>query len=146
MKYTIPFLVSIALVCISFSLPYTFGLTTNKFNESSVVFEFAPEYYETTIYAFEDFFAQLNLVIVGLIALIFFFTKKRWFKFLLIPLGFIFLISQLLVFVSTVAGFGAPFGNSLRIGFYLMFTGTILAIVVTAVKPHLRSSKDFEDF
>lgn len=146
MKYTISFLVSAALVCVGFYLPYTFGLTTNKFNGSSVIFEFAPEYYETTICGFEDFFAQLNLVIVGLIALIFFFTKKRWFKFLLIPLGFIFLISQLLVFVTTVAGFGVPFGNSLRIGFYLMFIGTISIIVLTAVKPHLRPSRDFEEF
>jgi hypothetical protein len=145
-KLKIAFLFGLTLICIGFCLPYTFVLTLIKFNDSSVVFEFAPEYYETTIRGYESYFAQLNLAIVALIALIFFFTKRKWFKFLLIPFGLIFLISQLMVFLSTIAGFGAPFGNTLRIGFYLMFIGTISVIVVTAVKPDLMSSKDFEDF
>lgn len=146
LNQVVPFLLSVSLVCLGFFLPYSIGPTTSRINESSVEFQFAEGYYLSTLYGFEGVIAWLNLVLVGLIALIFFFTKKRGFKFLLIPLGAIFLFSQLLVFITTLSGFGAPVGNSLKIGFYLMFVGSISTIILAATKPHRNSPKVFDEF
>lgn len=135
-------LIGVVIIGAGLFLPYSSGLTLKKVNDSSVTFEFAQEYYETTIRGFEAPIGRFSTIVAIVISLIFFFTRKQWFKYLLIPIGVVHLLSQLLIFLSTLAGFGKPFGDSLHIGFDLIFMGIAIGIITTAIKPTLSTLKE----
>jgi hypothetical protein len=127
-------LISILVFIISLFLPYMSGLTIEKLNETSVIFEFANDYYETTFYGYEIIFGKINLIIIILIFLVFLLSKKPSNIYFLIPIGIVYMICQLFALLTTMAGFGAPHGNNLLIGFTLMYICTIALFLTTIIK------------
>lgn len=132
--YIYSHIIGLAIFCVGIFLPYSSGLTLHSVNESSVPFEFA-NFHETVLSGYETFTGRCNVVVILLLSSIFFLTKKQWFKYLLIPIGILYILLLLLVFTSTLASFGKPHGDTLHIGFLLMFFGTAIGLITTAVKP-----------
>jgi hypothetical protein len=135
---------------VSLLLPYISEMTMGKLNNSSKIFEFADGWYETSFNGYETKFGQFNILIIALLELIFLFSKKISHAYFLIPIGLIYLTSQLFIFLISFAGFGAPKGNELLTGFALMFLCTIILFITCLIRLimlHKESSnKILEDF